>query len=213
MTKKIFSFAPVSFLALSLFVCLADVSLVANAASHAASPPQNSVVIEFTNPLKYDTVEAVVGSFLTTLQGIIVTLAIVFIVIGGILYITSGGNEKRMELGKNALLAAMIGLAIGIAAPSFLLEIYTILGGNPSSVPAPEGQRLSTIVLNVLNFLLSIVGTLALIMLIVGGIMYIGASGSEDIADKAKGTIKYAIIGIAIALAALVIVKQIAAFF
>ena len=170
-------------------------------------------MVEFKNPLKYDTVEAVVGSFLTALQGIIVTLAIVFIVIGGILYITSAGNEKQMELGKKALLASMIGLAIGIAAPSFLLEIYTILGGNPSSVPAPEGQRLSTIVLNVLNFLLSVVGTLALIMLVVGGIMYIMASGNEDTADKAKNTIKYAIIGIAVALAALVIVRQIAAFF
>lgn len=206
MTKKILSFSLAVLFAGTLFLSGADVSFAQN-------PPQNSVMVEFKNPLKYDTVEAVVGSFLTALQGIIVTLAIVFIVIGGILYITSAGNEKQMELGKKALLASMIGLAIGIAAPSFLLEIYTILGGNPSSVPAPEGQRLSTIVLNVLNFLLSVVGTLALIMLVVGGIMYIMASGNEDTADKAKNTIKYAIIGIAVALAALVIVRQIAAFF
>ncbi|HLB50553.1 MAG TPA: pilin [Patescibacteria group bacterium] len=206
MTKKILSFSLTVLFAGTLFFSGADVSFAQN-------PPQNSVMVEFKNPLKYDTVEAVVGSFLTALQGIIVTLAIVFIVIGGILYITSAGNEKQMELGKKALLASMIGLAIGIAAPSFLLEIYTILGGNPSSVPAPEGQRLSTIVLNVLNFLLSVVGTLALIMLVVGGIMYIMASGNEDTADKAKNTIKYAIIGIAVALAALVIVRQIAAFF
>jgi|SRR3989344_1052706 len=206
MTKKFLSFSLAILFAGTLFLSGADVSFAQN-------PPQNSVMVEFKNPLKYDTVEAVVGSFLTALQGIIVTLAIVFIVIGGILYITSAGNEKQMELGKKALLASMIGLAIGIAAPSFLLEIYTILGGNPSSVPAPEGQRLSTIVLNVLNFLLSVVGTLALIMLVVGGIMYIMASGNEDTADKAKNTIKYAIIGIAVALAALVIVRQIAAFF
>ena len=206
MTKKILSFSLAVLFAGTLFLSGADVSFAQN-------PPQNSVMVEFKNPLKYDTVEAVVGSFLTALQGIIVTLAIVFIVIGGILYITSAGNEKQMELGKKALLASMIGLAIGIAAPSFLLEIYTILGGNPSSVPAPEGQRLSTIVLNVLNFLLSVVGTLALITLVVGGIMYIMASGNEDTADKAKNTIKYAIIGIAVALAALVIVRQIAAFF
>ena len=206
MTKKFLSFSLAILFAGTLFLSGADVSFAQN-------PPQNSVMVEFKNPLKYDTVEAVVGSFLTALQGIIVTLAIVFIVIGGILYITSAGNEKQMELGKKALLASMIGLAIGIAAPSFLLEIYTILGGNPSSVPAPEGQRLSTIVLNVLNFLLSVVGTLALITLVVGGIMYIMASGNEDTADKAKNTIKYAIIGIAVALAALVIVRQIAAFF
>jgi len=71
MTKKFLSFSLAILFAGTLFLSGADVSFAQN-------PPQNSVMVEFKNPLKYDTVEAVVGSFLTALQGIIVTLAIVF---------------------------------------------------------------------------------------------------------------------------------------
>lgn len=169
--------------------------------------------IEFINPLKFETVEQVLTSLLNALQGIIVALAIVFIVIGAVLYITSAGDEDRIKTAKKAITASIIGLAIGIAAPTFLKEIYTILGAKDIPSDISGATPIATIVLNVLNFLLAIVGTLTLIMLIVGAIMYLTAAGDEDRIDKGKKLIKYAIIGIVVALAALVIVKQIAGFF
>ncbi len=153
-------------------------------------------------------------SILGTLRGIIVVLSLVFIVIGAVLYITSAGDEGRMKTAKGAITAAMIGLAIGIAAPSFLKEIGEVLGWQGvNSTPASSALTLSQIATNVLNFLLSIVGILALIMLVVGGIMYLTAAGDEDRADTAKKIVKWSIIGIAVALASLVIVGQIADLF
>jgi len=111
---------------------------------------------------------------------------LVFIVIGALLYITSAGNESRMTMAKGAIVASVIGLAIGIAAPSFLHEISDILGWGPADackdVVDPTAKQackdaleksltLTAIALNVLNFLLSIVGVIAIIMLVSAGMM------------------------------------------
>lgn len=163
----------------------------------------------FDNPLDYDTVDELLPALLNRLQGVIVAIALVFIVVGALLYITSAGNESRMTMAKNAIVASVIGLAIGIAAPSFLREIYGALG---SAVPNEVAQSLtiSQITLNVLNFLLGIVGTISIIMMVVAGIMYLTSAGSESQIDTAKATTKWSIIGIIVALAAIIIVKQIA---
>ena len=168
----------------------------------------------FTNPLRFNTVEEVLGSLLGTLRGIIVVLSIVFIVIGAILYITSAGDEGRMKTAKAAITASMIGLALGIAAPSFLKEIGQILGwGAVNNTEVSGAKTLTEIATNVLNFLLSIVGILGIIMLVVGGIMYLTAAGDENRIDTGKSIVKYSIIGIIVALASLVLVSQIANFF
>ncbi len=173
---------------------------------------QNSVT--FTNPLGFTTVQDVLGSLLNHLQGIIVTIAIIFIIIGAILYMTSAGDEGRMRTAKGAITAAMIGLAIGIAAPSFLKEISGILGWTMPSTPGYGSPlSLAQIALKALDFLLSIVGVLALIMLIVGGVMYLTSAGDENRIDQGKKIVTYSIVGIVIALAAMLIVKQIANFF
>lgn len=169
--------------------------------------------INFTNPLKFCTVEKILTSALGTLQGIILTLSIIFIVLGGIFYITSAGNEKRITAAKGTLTAAVIGLAIGIAAPSFLKEISTILGWNSAPSEVAGAVSLSKILLNVLNFLLSIAGIIALIMLIIGGIGYVTSAGDENRIEGSKKIFLYSIIGITLTLAAMVIVRQIANFF
>jgi hypothetical protein len=136
------------------------------------------------------------------------------LVIGAFLYITSAGDEGRMETGKKTILAALIGLALGIAAPAFLREIGSILGWT-STLPAGVGTSLTLIEIasRVLSFLLTIIGILAIIMLIIGGIMYLTAAGNEDQIDRGKKIVKYSLIGITIALAALVLVRQVAGFF
>jgi len=185
-------------------------SIGASSVLAASAPPG---IVEFVNPLEYDTVEDVLYSLLNTLQGIIVVISLVFIIIGAILYITSTGDEKRITTAKLAITASMIGLAIGIAAPSFLREISDILGWAPNNEQVSEALTLAQIALNTLNFLLSVVGVLAIIMLVWGGIMYLTAAGNEKRIDVAKNIVTWSIVGIAVALAALVITRQIATFF
>jgi hypothetical protein len=175
--------------------------------------PVQMVSTNIENPLELDTVEEVLDSVLGSLQAIIAILSIIFIVIGGILYITASGDEGRVRTAKGAITAAMVGLALGIGAPSFLKQIGEVLGwGEIDSGPVAEAETLAGIATNVLNFLLSIVGVIGIIMLVIGGLMYLTAAGDEDRINTGKRIVNYSIIGIAVALAALVIVTQIAAF-
>lgn len=168
---------------------------------------------QYANPLKFDSLEEVMGSALDTMQGIIVILAIIFIIIGALLYITSSGDETQISRAKSAITAAMIGLALGIAAPSFLKEIAQVLGWTTVDSAIAQADTLTAVSVKVLNFLLSIIGVIAIIMLVIGGMTYLTAAGDEGKAEVGKRITTYAIVGIAVALAALVIVTQIANFF
>ena len=61
---------------------------------------------------------------------------------------------------------------------------------------------LPTIINNVINVLLYIVGVAAVVMLIVGGIRYIVSSGDQQAVAGAKNTIIYSIVGIIVAVLA-----------
>jgi hypothetical protein len=183
----------------------------ANTSSISSIPVITSPVL-FQNPLKFNNPHDLLTTLLTFFQGIIVILSLIMIIIGAFLYITSAGDEGRMSQGKKAILAALIGLALGIAAPAFLREIASILGWGTPNLPSGVGTSLTLIQIatNVLNFLLTIIGILAIIMLVIGGIMYLTAAGNEDTLDKGKRIVKYSLIGITIALASLVLVKAVA---
>lgn len=68
---------------------------------------------------------------------------------------------------------------------------------------------ISSYLLGIYNFLLSIVGIVAVVMLIIGGMKYITAAGSGGAVQSAKETIKDALFGLLLALLSYVIVGTI----
>lgn len=163
----------------------------------------------FHNPLRFSSVEGFLGNVLTTIQSIVAILAVLMIVIGGILYITSAGDQGRIQIAKTTVTAAIIGLAIAIAAPTFLREIYAVLGA-PQPAAAAGARSLSQILLSTLQVLLGIIGTLSVLMLVIGGILYITSAGDPGRVEAARKTIQYAIIGLVVAILSLVIVSTVA---
>jgi len=73
--------------------------------------------------------------------------------------------------------------------------------------PAGAGTNLPTLITNVVNTLLYIIGIAAVIMLIVGGMQYVMSQGNESSVKNAKNTILYAIIGVVIAVIAYAVVN------
>lgn len=208
------------------FTCVADDRPVGGGAgtgddggSLTTPPPTlqtrtNCGPTEFCNPLAFNDVESFLSHFLTVLQRIIVVLSLIFIVIGALMYITSGGNDGQITSAKKAITAALIGLAIGLAAPSFLKEISTILGwGTTNNAAVNSALTLSQIALRVLNFLMSILGILALLMMVVGAMFYLTAAGDEKQVEKGKKIFQYSVLGVIIAMASMVVIRQISAFF
>ena len=169
-----------------------------------------TVTVSVNNPLAFNTVETFLsGGILPWLQGIAATLALVFFIIGALMYMAGGASENNIKQGKAAMTASLIGFALALAAPTFLKEIYSIFGVSS----AAAGPTLVEIALNVLKFLLSIVGIFATIMLVVSGLAYMGSAGADDKAKSAKKMATSAIIGITLALAALILIRQVTRFF
>jgi hypothetical protein len=84
------------------------------------------------------------------------------------------------------------------------------------NAPAIEGGTsltLTQIARNILNFLLSVIGILALIVMVLSGIMYLTSAGSEARMKQARAMFTAALIGIALAMASLVLVSAVARFF
>jgi hypothetical protein len=173
----------------------------------------NVSAVEFINPLgNVNTVAGVLNNILSNLRGIIASISIVFIVVGGFMYILSAGEEKMITKAKATIASALIGLAIALAAPTFLKEITTILGtGSGATVNDAVAQALTIkqIATRTLNLLLSVVGIIAMISLVIGGSFYFTAYGDDKRIETGKKIITNSLIGIAVAMAALVLVRQV----
>lgn len=72
---------------------------------------------------------------------------------------------------------------------------------------------LTTILMNALQFLLSIIGIVGIIGMVIAGIWYTTASGDEQKIRVAKQMASACLVGIVVALGALVIVSQIGTWF
>lgn len=163
----------------------------------------------FSNPLGQNmgTVDQVLTSLQGYLNAVAGTIGVIFILIGAVMYMISAGNKEMAERGKKIVLASIAGVAIVVAAPVFWQEIRNIIGGNPSNVAGTSSM--ARVVMNVLGLLLSIVGSLAIISLLIGGIMWFTAAGDEKRAETAKKVVTYAIVGVVVSFGALVISQQI----
>jgi hypothetical protein len=193
-------------------VCCVPISAVTPPATSGA-PAAGSQDIEFPNPILCKTMSCFFGNVLNALLGVVAFIALIFIIIGAVMYMLSAGDEQAMERAKKTITAAVAGFAIAAAAPTFLKTVKSVLGG-ASGVNADDivdkAYTLKDIAINVLNLLLSITGIIAIIGLIVGAIFYMTSYGDEDRMEKGKKILVASIIGIVIAFASLVIVKQVA---
>lgn len=73
-----------------------------------------------------------------------------------------------------------------------------------------DAPSFSSILVKILTFILSVVGIVAILALVISGFMYMIAAGDTAQVSTAKKYTAMSVIGASIALAALIIVKQIA---
>lgn len=158
-----------------------------------------------TNPISANSFSQLFQQMMNYFKSIAGTIAVIFIIVGGVMYMLSAGSKDMMERAKKTLVYALAGLAIVTAAPLFLSDVQLILKGGGGS----GSSGLMTVALNVLRLLLSIVGILGIIGLMIGAIWMFTSAGDEDRLTMGKNAVKYSIIGIALAAGALVIIRQV----
>ena len=109
------------------------------------------------------------------------------------------------------LFGAAVALVASVAfmsAPVQAIELYQACGsGAASEVCAGGDEQVNGFIKNIVNTLLFIIGALAVIMLIIGGIRYTTSAGNSSQTTAAKNTILYAIVGLVLAIFAYAIVN------
>lgn len=160
---------------------------------------------DIVNPIAPNSFSELFQAMMNYFRKIAGTVAVIFIIAGGVMYMLSAGSKDMMERAKKTLIYALAGLAIVTAAPLFLSDIQLVLKGGGSS----GTSALMTVALNVLRLLLSIVGILGIIGLMIGAVWMFTSAGDEDRLTMGKNAVKYAIIGIVLAAGALVIIRQV----
>lgn len=112
-----------------------------------------------------------------------------------------------------ALVFGLSFLTPALAAPSAGAVDYGIRAGTaasrteemPESLFGEDGSE--GIFKKVVNIMLFVIGAVAVIMLIYGGVKYVTSGGAQDKVAEAKNTILYAIVGIVVALLAFAVVN------
>ena len=92
-------------------------------------------------------------------------------------------------------------------------EIFFRILGNAPTDPSKQvtqieggGTDLQITVNNVLSVVFTLVGVIAVIMIVVGGVYYVTSNGDAEKIKKGKSTIMYGIIGLIVSLLAFAIV-------
>ena len=173
------------------------------------------------NGLPDEMMVSLISTILDTVYKIVVGLSLIFIVIGGIIYMVSSGNDEKMAKAKKIVIYAIMGLAIAVGAAIFLKEIATALGirndlftvGGDNIEKLEDVEGMQTVMGKVISLLLTSLGMLGIIGLVIGGIWYLNAGGNEDKMEIGKKTLIYSVLGLVIAIGSLIIVKQIAVLF
>lgn len=113
---------------------------------------------------------------------------------------------KKMKLAVVAF-AALVGIATVAPAYTTLAAPADTIQQGVNRVGGAGEVRLETRIRTIVNILLFVAGTLAVIMIIVGGIRYVASAGDSSRVKAAKDTIMYSVVGLAIAIIAYAIVN------
>jgi hypothetical protein len=89
-------------------------------------PPDNQVCI--CNPLKAEEFEVIADNIINFLFKIAIVLAPLMMVIGAVLFVTSGGNLSQITRAKNIILWTAVGFLILLLAKGIMALIESILG-------------------------------------------------------------------------------------
>ncbi|MBR2586963.1 hypothetical protein IKE71_01155 [Candidatus Saccharibacteria bacterium] len=121
--------------------------------------------------------------------------------------------SSKLKTAMMAIVFAVVG--VGAAAAPALMETTPAYADAADSVrdalrvvePSSSSADLETIVKRVINTLLYVIGILAVVMIIIGGVQYATSAGDQAAVTKAKNTIIYGLVGLAIAVLAYAIVN------
>lgn len=85
----------------------------------------------YTSPLGpgYCTIEQILAKATSWILALVSSIIILIIIIGGLMYISSAGDEERLRTSKNMIFYAIVGLAIILVSYALITEVTNLLKG------------------------------------------------------------------------------------
>lgn len=107
---------------------------VGPAAYAADDDSEVSVNVEFENPITSNTLDQVVSNLTDFVFTIALIVCPLVIIIGGFLFVTAGGDPKKVETGKKMIFWALVGLTIAMLAKGAVVLLRALLGVKKSTM-------------------------------------------------------------------------------
>lgn len=119
---------------------------------------------------------------------------------------------------QTGIIASFLGVIVALPAPALAAGVFQGCAQDKTSAvcqatSTDTSQKAQSMVGIVINIILMIIGVIAVIMIIVGGIRYTLSGGDAGSTKSAKDTIMYAVIGLIVALLGFAIVNFVVAQF
>ncbi len=86
--------------------------------------------VTIPDPLNGQTFPGLLCKIADGVGTLIATLGTIMIIVAGIFYLISAGNPQKMETAKKALIYAIVGIVIGIAAKAIVGIVGGIIGAS-----------------------------------------------------------------------------------
>jgi hypothetical protein len=137
-----------------------------------------------------------IGNIVLYMRLVVATLVTVFILIQGIRLIVKQGSEEEFKNAQTQFIHCIMGIGVILLAN---ILVSAFLPGSGSVLLAAE-------IVGIINFILTMLGVLAVISIIVAGILLV-ISVDESLKDRAKKAITVAVIGLIVAILSYIMVR------
>ncbi len=177
----------------SILLLVPIVSL-AGASDVPAPSAQYGNTVTFPSPIDDETVDDLVASIADWLTGIVAGIAVIMIMVGGFMYVTSMGDPTKAKKGIEYIRNSVIGLAIILGANIIIDEIRYLTGAEGA------GGGFSVFANTFIGWFLTIIVGVSVLMIIYAGYLFLTGGGEEKKIAQAKSIIKYTVVGIIVAI-------------
>ena len=132
-------------------------------------------------------------------------LVLGFVIYGGYLYMFASGDPSKAAASRKVLTRAFVGLAIVLLSNIILNAIRFALIRDQSLTAINQNINPNEVFRHAIDWVIGISGAVSLIFIVIGAVGYITSSGDSSKLQKAKNTLTYALIGLAIVVLSAVI--------
>lgn len=102
------------------------------AAAAPVTPPDN--------PLgSFTQLHQILGFVMNIVFYVGIAMTVIFLIMGGIRYVTSGGSKEGAEAARSMITNAIIGFIVVIGAFAIKIIVQNVLGADPRTVPLIPG--------------------------------------------------------------------------